>query len=154
MRFNPTLLVLVLAASLCQFCGTVYGDWLFLRSMPDNYLRLKDGGFNPYKGTKPLVVFLQTDPWELVMGTETPVLVLYDNHEVIFVKRDPKGASYHHKRLSDAEAKDFLKHVSPVYDVKGLKRSYAVDLDKLRVYYHHESGGEDVLQKTTSQAGR
>ena len=63
----------------------------------------------------------------------------------------------------------FRQLATPLWDVNGIKHGavyeyvkehdgwleyYAVDLDKLRVYYHHESGGEDVLQKTTSQAGR
>jgi hypothetical protein len=140
------ILVLVLASFLGQFCpGTADGQWLFLRSMPDNYLRLKDGGFNPYKGPKPLVVFLQTDPWELVIGTETPVVVFYDDHDLIFVKRTPKAASYHHKRLSEAEAKDFLKHVSPVYEVKELKRSYdlapnTTDMPEARFLFHKDGG--------------
>ena len=126
MRSNMArILVLALAALLYQFCGgTACGQWSFLHSMPDNYLRLKEGGFNPYRGPKPLVVLLQTDPSALVKGAETPAVVFYDNHELIFAKRVAKAAIYYHKRLSELEAKDFLRHISLVYEVEKLKRSY------------------------------
>ncbi len=33
---------------------------------------------------RPIVVWMQTDPWLLVIGSDTPRLVLYDDGEAIF----------------------------------------------------------------------
>jgi len=40
----------------------------------------------PYAGPKPLAVWIQTDPWLWVIGSDVPRAVLCEDGELVFVK--------------------------------------------------------------------
>lgn len=40
---------------------------------------------------QPLVVLMEFDPWNMVLGSDSPRFVLYDNGRVIFIRRDKMG---------------------------------------------------------------
>lgn len=36
-------------------------------------------GVDPYQGPKPVAVLVQTDPWAMVIGSDTPLVAIYDD---------------------------------------------------------------------------
>jgi len=89
-------------------------------------LRLWAAKFEPFEGGKPLAVLMQSDPWAMVMGADTPRVAVYEDGTVIFVKRnqDGSGASYRSRTLTDAEMSEFKEHLAPLAAVKDLKSFY------------------------------
>lgn len=49
-------------------------------------LTLLAGVATPVAEPTPVLVFIQTDPWKMVIGSDTPRVAVYDTGEVIFVK--------------------------------------------------------------------
>ncbi|HEX9171080.1 MAG TPA: hypothetical protein VF861_00295 [Telluria sp.] len=47
--------------------------------------------FLPFDGPRPLAVMVETDPWLMVIGSDTPSFVLYEDGQVIYRKRSEKG---------------------------------------------------------------
>ena len=80
--------------------------------------------FEPFAGPKPLVVLIQSDPWAMVIGADTPRVVVYDDGTLIFLKQSGDSASYHQKNLSATELSDLRKRLVPTLELKDLKRSY------------------------------
>lgn len=35
--------------------------------------------FDPFEGPKPLAIFIQSDPWAMVIGSDTPRVAIYEN---------------------------------------------------------------------------
>src|SRR5215468_8247527 len=66
-------------------------------------LNLFAAEFSPFDGPKPMAVLIQTDPWAMVMGADTPRVAVYEDHSVIFLKKSGRIASYHRKDLSETE---------------------------------------------------
>src|SRR5206468_11770666 len=83
--------------------------------------RLFSAEFDPFAGTKPIAVLIQSDPWAMVMGADTPRVAVYEDGTVIFVKKSRKSASYHQKDLSATELSDFKKRLTPTADLKDLR---------------------------------
>lgn len=48
--------------------------------------------FLPFDGPRPLAVMVETDPWLMVSGSDTPSFVLYEDGQVIYRKRSEKGS--------------------------------------------------------------
>jgi hypothetical protein len=44
-------------------------------------------GFAPFAGPRPLAMLLETDPWLMVVGSDTPDFVLYEDGQVIYRKK-------------------------------------------------------------------
>jgi hypothetical protein len=80
--------------------------------------------FDPFVGPKPIAVLIQSDPWAMVMGADTPRVAVYEDGTVIFLKKSGKSASYHEKDLSAAELSDLKKRLMPTFGLKDLKRFY------------------------------
>jgi hypothetical protein len=60
--------------------------------------------FLPFEGPCPLAVMVETNPWLMVTGSDTPSFVLYEDGQVIFRKRsEKKSLVYLWKLLSPAE---------------------------------------------------
>ena len=87
-------------------------------------LNLLAAEFNPFDGPKPIAVLIQTDPWAMVMGADTPRVAVYEDGAVIFLKQSGKSANYHRKDLSVAELADFKKRLIPTEHLKDFKCSY------------------------------
>jgi hypothetical protein len=79
---------------------------------------------DPFKGPKPIVVLIQTDPWLMVIGSDTPMVTIYDDGQLVYLKADmDKRHSLFHKRLSDDEFATIKKEIS-AGDYSKLKRYY------------------------------
>jgi hypothetical protein len=89
-------------------------------------LNLLAAEFSPFDGPKPIAVLIQTDPWAMVMGADTPRIAVYEDGSVIFLKKSEKSASYHRKDLSEIQLADFKKRLTPTAHLKDLKRSYTL----------------------------
>lgn len=60
--------------------------------------------FDPFAGPKPIAVLTEQDPWLMVIGSDTPRVAVYENGDVVFVKKTGKSAyAYHVVKLSPAE---------------------------------------------------
>lgn len=58
----------------------------------------------PLEGPRPIAVLLTTDPWLMVVGSDTPRFALYDDGQVIFVEQTSEGRYTHMAaRLSPSE---------------------------------------------------
>jgi len=82
--------------------------------------------FDPFAGTKPIAVLIQSDPWAMVMGADTPHVAVYEDGTVIFLKKSVKSASYHQQDLSAIGLADLKKRLTPTVDLKDLKRFYSL----------------------------
>src|SRR5688500_11948463 len=82
--------------------------------------------FDPYEGPKPLLVFIQTDPWRMVIGSDTPRVVVYENGHTVFVKRVDERLEYHHLTLTKEQLADVIGRTKPLFAVDDLKPHYNV----------------------------
>ena len=87
-------------------------------------LNLLAAEISPFDGPEPMAVLIQTDPWAMVMGADTPRIAVYEDGTVIFLKTSGKSAYYHRKDLSATELADFKKRLTPTAHLNDLKRSY------------------------------
>jgi len=68
------------------------------------YLPVLGGEFQPFDGPKPIAVVLVSDPWLMVIGSDTPNFVLYEDGQLIRLKVMPGDrAVYFWKQLSEVE---------------------------------------------------
>lgn len=82
--------------------------------------------FNPFDGPKPIVVFIESDPWLMVIGSDTPRVAIYDDGQMIFVKKVDGRLAYHHVTVDKETLAAFRDRLKPVLALKGLKRRYDV----------------------------
>jgi hypothetical protein len=103
--------------------------------------------FDPFEGPKPLMVFIQSDPWAMVIGSDTPRVAIYENGDLIFVKKAGNRPAYRHVTLDKAGLDKVRVHIQPVLALKDLKRLYnirpdATDQPESRFYFC--DAGRDV----------
>jgi hypothetical protein len=82
--------------------------------------------FHPFDGPKPVAVLIQTDPWAMVIGADSPRVAVYEDRVVIFFRKSKEGGTYHYRKLSEAEFSDIEKHLAPVVGLKELKHFYSL----------------------------
>ena len=82
--------------------------------------------FDPFEGPKPIAVFIQTNPWAMVIGSDTPRVAVYENGEVIFPKKVGDRLVYHTVTLNKDELNKFRETLKPVLTLKDLKPSYNI----------------------------
>jgi hypothetical protein len=103
--------------------------------------------FNPYSGSAPALVFIETEPWASVIGSEEPEVLLYQDGDLIFVK--PTAAlqiyRYHHHKLTEAQLSAFQARIERVLNV-GARCSYnfvsVSDLPEALFFLHAHDGRE------------
>ena len=84
-----------------------------------NYVALA-GEFKPFEGPKRIAVLIESNPWRMVMGSDTPRCIVYENREVLFLKKE---GCYQHK-LSDQEFTAFTTRLSTLTRLPNPKRFY------------------------------
>src|SRR5947209_3299522 len=80
--------------------------------------------FDPFAGPRPLAVFLQTDPWAMVLGADTPRVAVYEDGEVVFVKKVGERLAYHHVKLTPKGLAALRARIAPALAIKDLKPWY------------------------------
>lgn len=95
---------------------------------------------DPFKGPKPIAVLMQTDPWLMVIGSDTPRLTIYEDGQVIYLKNEEDQPSqYLHAQLSDHKLDELKKKLLSFGNYAGIKREYNLapnvfDLPETKIY--------------------
>lgn len=100
----------------------------------------------PFKGPKPVAVLIQTDPWLMVIGSDTPMVTIYDDGQVIYLKREKEKVSVLLvKQLDTNELAIVRKKLISFGDYSKLKRHYdlaphVTDLPETKIYLSPDYG--------------
>jgi len=103
-------------------------------------------GIDPFEGPKPIAVLIQTNPWLMVMGSDTPMVAIYENGLVVYEKRKKKKPPVLlAKRLSPSELAAIRKKLTSFGDYSELKRYYdlapqVTDLPETKIYLAPDDG--------------
>jgi hypothetical protein len=95
---------------------------------------------DPFKGPKPIAVLIQTDPWLMVIGSDTPMVAIYDDGQVVCLKREKnKMPSLLHTQLSPDALTEIKKKLSEFGNYSKLKRYYdlapnVTDLPETKIF--------------------
>jgi hypothetical protein len=98
--------------------------------------------FDPFQGPKPLAVFIQSNPWATVIGSDTPRVAIYENGDVIFAKTVNDRLVYYYVTLDKNELEKVREQLKPVLALQDLKPGYnirpnATDLPEAMFYLQH-----------------
>jgi len=94
---------------------------------------------SPFDGPRPIAVLIKTDPWLMVIGSDTPMVAIYDDGQFIYLRegRDKRPAFFH-KSLSADELAAIRKRIFAFGEYAKMKRSYvlthASDQPDTRIY--------------------
>jgi len=97
-------------------------------------------GIDPFKGPQPIVVLIQSDPWLMVVGSDTPMLAIYDDGQVIYLRRDGEGIpTYVCKQLTQQELERTKKELAASGDFSAIKAHYnlapnVTDMPETKIY--------------------
>jgi hypothetical protein len=62
------------------------------------------------EGPRPLIVWLENDPWRMVIGSDSPTFALYEEGQLIYLKEDETGEpGYFFVTLTETEKSQFLE---------------------------------------------
>lgn len=103
--------------------------------------------FDPFAGPKPLAVFIQSDPWAMVLGADTPRVAVYENGEVVFVKKVGERIAYHHVKLTPKGLAALKARIAPALAVKDLKSWYNVApgvTDQPKALFYLRDGNREI----------
>lgn len=101
---------------------------------------------DPFKGPKPIAVLIQTDPWLMVIGSDTPMVTIYDNGQIVYLKREkerpPVLLAY---QLPTNELAAIREKLTSFGDYSKLKRYYdlapgVTDLPETKIYLSPDDG--------------
>ena len=106
--------------------------------------------FDPFAGPTPIFVYIQTDPWAMVPGSDTPRVALYDNGELIFARKANGKFVYRHQKLDGAALHHFQRELAPLAELKRLRAWYDIapgSSDQPQTHFYLRDGvGERTTQ--------
>src|SRR4051812_32848454 len=103
--------------------------------------------FDPFEGSKPLAIFIQSNPWAMVIGSDTPRVAIYENGDVIFTKKVNDRLVYHHVTLDKDGLEKVLEQLRPVLALKDLKPNYNIRpnaTDQPEAMFYLRDGGREI----------
>ena len=103
--------------------------------------------FDPFEGPKPLAIFIQSNPWAMVIGSDTPRVAIYENGDVIFVKKVNDRLAYHQVTLDTNELEKVREQLKPLLALKDLKPSYNIRpgvTDQPEAMFYFRDGNREV----------
>lgn len=109
--------------------------------------------FDPFAcDAKPIAVFIETNPWAMVMGADTPNVAIYDNGEAIFVKKSGDGYAMFHTRLDDAALAAVREKLQAA---AGLKSRYSLTnwTDQPESKFYFNNGGSEIATVVYGRIG-
>ncbi|MFC1822995.1 hypothetical protein ACFL9T_09835 [Thermodesulfobacteriota bacterium] len=95
---------------------------------------------DPFDGPKPIAVLIQTNPWLMVIGSDTPTMTIYEDGQVIHLKQEKgKAPQYFHTQLSEQELDEVKMKLLSFGNYTGVKREYDLapnvfDLPETKIY--------------------
>src|SRR5262245_12832824 len=110
------------------------------------------GRFDPYAGPRPVLVWIRTDPWAMVLGSDTPTLSLYEDGAVTCVVRaSDKSATHLQRRLAPKDLDETLRTIRALGPFSSLKHQYdlapgVTDLPTTRFYLDLGAGPPIVTE--------
>lgn len=100
--------------------------------------------FNPFEGPEPLLVVIESNPWSMVLGADSPRVAIYENGDAIYVNGDGKSQDYRFKRLSSQQLEAIRQQASTVFRGTALKHQYdmrgTTDQPVAEFYFHDANG--------------
>jgi hypothetical protein len=82
--------------------------------------------FNPFDGPQPIAVLIESNPWAMVIGADTPRIAIYENGEVIFAKKINNTLAYHRIAFDEAGFAVLRQQMQSVMALKTLKVNYDI----------------------------
>jgi hypothetical protein len=113
--------------------------------------------FDPYQGPKPLAAFIQSDPWAMVIGSDTPRVAIYENGDVIFVKDVGGSLAYHHISLGKDQLETARARLAPVLKLRQLKPRYNLSpnvTDQPEAMFYLRDGDREIATSVYGLSGR
>jgi hypothetical protein len=99
--------------------------------------------FRPFDGPQPLLVAIETDPWAMVLGSDSPRVAIYENGDAVFVRGSGASQGYYFTRLAPSELNGLLQQARAAFGSQGLKHRYdmgsATD-QPMAKFYFYEAG--------------
>lgn len=97
--------------------------------------------FDPFQGPKPFAIFIQSDPWAMVIGADTPRVAIYENGDIVFAKSVNDRLVYHHVALDKNQFEMVRARLKSVLALKDFKPRYnirpnATDQPEAIFYFH------------------
>ncbi len=102
--------------------------------------------FDPFQGPKPLAIFIQSDPWAMVIGSDTPRVAIYENGETIFAKKVNDRLAIFLDGALLPKLREFLATRKP-------KSAVGIEGKKMAVSYRFTFPGEPAWRKAFAAAG-
>ncbi|MBL9091180.1 MAG: hypothetical protein JNL96_08140 [Planctomycetaceae bacterium] len=103
--------------------------------------------FDPFAGPKPIAIFIQTDPWKMVIGSDTPRVAIYENGDVIFAKTVNDRFTYRHVRLEKDQLAKVRQQLNPVLALRTLEPGYSIRpnaTDQPEAMFYLRDGNREV----------
>jgi len=95
---------------------------------------------NPFEGPKPIAVLIQTNPWLMVIGSDTPMTTIYEDGQVIQLKQKKDAPpQYIQTQLSEQELDKVKKKLLSFGKYIDVKQAYDLapnvfDLPETKIY--------------------
>jgi hypothetical protein len=106
--------------------------------------------FDPFAGPTPIFVYIQTDPWAMILGSDTPRIALYEDGELIFQSKVDQKFVYRHHRLDAVQLHQFQQQLAPLAGLKHLRYWYNISPNATHQpetkFYLRDEAGERTTQ--------
>ena len=89
--------------------------------------------FDPYKGKTPVFTLIQTDPWRMVIGSDTPLICLYDDGELVY-RTDEVMKSFQFERNDYNLIIKQLENLTPATEIYTQSLSSWTDQPQTLIY--------------------
>ena len=103
--------------------------------------------FKPFEGPEPVAVFIETDPWAKVIGSDTPRFALYSDRTVIFLRTEKNRKSLRTATLKKERFDELRQRFLSVAKLSKLKHSYNMAphvTSQPKAMFYMQSGNEEV----------
>ena len=103
--------------------GHIAAIVIFVLSLMATHLA-RAAEFHPFDGPIPVAILIETNPWAMVIGADTPRVAVYDDGEVIFAKEQNQRVQYYQLTLDAPSLKTMRTQLSALLSINDLKLSY------------------------------
>jgi hypothetical protein len=106
--------------------------------------------FDPYEGQRPIAVWVQTNPWLWVIGSDSPRAVLYEDGELVFAKvRGRRDVVFRHSKLGPAQLNAFKVRIAAAAGLSDVRGHYELSelTDQPETLLYARSGEREVATR-------
>ncbi|MEJ2689141.1 MAG: hypothetical protein P8130_04175 [Deltaproteobacteria bacterium] len=97
-------------------------------------------GINPFDGPEPIAVMIQTNPWLMVIGSDTPTIAIYSDGQIIKLNQEKENAPlYVQAQLTEQQLEEVKRKILSFGDYSKINRSYdlapnVADLPETKIF--------------------